>query len=85
MSVDNRRLREARGYCLVDADRRHFVFFVEDADSATIDLRGMPGTQRVRVVDAKADYAEIDKGNLAAGVHTIQLGATSDWAIVIEP
>ena len=28
-----------------------------------------------------ADYDEIDKGRLTAGVHTLQLGATSDRAI----
>ena len=83
MSPDNRRVRGARGYCLASADKKHFVFFVEDADSVTIDLTGMPGSQSVTLVDARADYDQIDKGRLTAGVHTLQLGATSDWAIAV--
>jgi hypothetical protein len=83
MSPEDRRLRGARGYCLATADKKHFVFFVQDADSVTIDLSGMPGSQPVRLVDAKANYAEIDKGRLTAGVHTLRLGATSDWALAI--
>jgi hypothetical protein len=34
-------------------------------------------------VDTKADYKEIDKGKLMAGVHTIHLGRTSDWVLAI--
>jgi len=83
MSPDNTRASGAIGYCLAAADKKHFVFFVEDADSVTINLSGMPGSQPVIAVDANADYAEIDKGSLTAGVHTIQLGSTSDWAIAI--
>jgi hypothetical protein len=85
MSPENQRVRAARGYCLATADKEHFVFFVEDADAVTIDLSGMPGNQPVRLVDAKADYHEIDKGSLTAGVHTLRLGATSDWAIAVGP
>lgn len=83
MSPDDRRIREARGYCLAAADRKHFVFFVEDASSVTLDLHGMPGSQPVRVVNATADYDEIDKGTLTAGIHTIRLRPTSDWALAV--
>jgi len=83
MSPDNSRVSGATGYCLAAADNEHFVFFVEDAASVTIDLSGMPGSQSVIAVDAKADYAEIDKGSLTAGSHLITLGSTSDWAIAV--
>jgi len=83
MSPDNRRVRDADGWCLVTADRAHFVFFVQEAKSVTIDLSGMPGNQPVIAVNAKADYAQIDKGNLTAGIHTIPLDTTSDWAIAV--
>ena len=83
MSPDNRRVSGATGYCLSTADKKHFVFFVEDADSVTIDLNGMPGSQPVILVDAKADYHEIDKGTLKAGVHTIHLGSASDWVLAV--
>lgn len=83
MSPDNSRVAAATGYCLISADKKHIVFFVEDADSVTIDLTGMPGAQPVVSVDAKEDYREIDGGTLAAGVHTIELGRTSDWAIAV--
>ena len=84
MSPDNGRLvGGGQGYCLVTADAGHLIFFVEDADSVTIDLSGMPGSQPVVLVDAKARYDEIDKGKLTAGVHTIALGPTSDWALAV--
>lgn len=83
MSPDNGCVRGATGYCLVAADKKHFVFFVEDADSVTIDLNGMPGSQPVVSVDAKMDYCEIDRGTLTAGIHTIHLGRTSDWALAV--
>jgi hypothetical protein len=59
------------------------VFFVESAASATIDLRGTRGQQKWVAVDSKAEYKEINKGNLAAGVHTVQLGKVSDWVFAI--
>jgi len=83
MSPDNRRISGATGYCLVSADKKYFVFFVEDADSVTIDLRGMPGSQPVILVNTKTDFREIDKGILNAGVHTIQLDTISDWALAV--
>ena len=83
MSPDNRRISGATGYCLAAADKKHFVFFVEDADSVTVDLSGMPGSQPAIVVDAKADYDEIGRGSLTAGVHTVRLGPTSDWVLAV--
>lgn len=83
MHPDNDRVRDDRGYCLVSTDKEHFVLFVEDADSVTVDLSSMPASQPCAAVDAKAEYEEIDKGNLSAGVHTIHLGKTSDWALAV--
>ena len=83
MSPDNRRVREGSGYCLSSSDKKHFVFFLEDADSVTIDLGGMPGSQPVMLVDARATYDKIDSGDLTAGVHTFQLRRRSDWAIAV--
>jgi hypothetical protein len=83
MAPEDGRVRDARGYCLASDDRRHFVFFVEDTDTVTIDLGGMPGSRRCVVVDANSVYEEIDRGNLWAGVHTLHLGKTSDWALAV--
>ena len=83
MSPDNSRVSGAKGYCLVTADKKHLVFFVEDTDSMTIDLGGTPGRQPIVLVDAKARYYEIDKGRLTPGVHTIRMGSTSDWALAV--
>ncbi|MCP4645255.1 MAG: DUF5060 domain-containing protein [bacterium] len=83
MSPENHRVSGATGYCLASADRKHFVFYVEDADSLTIDLSGMPGVQPVSSVDVNADYEEISKGDLAAGIHTVELGTVSDWALAV--
>jgi hypothetical protein len=83
MAPDNRRVSGAKGYCLAAADRKQFIFFIEDADSVTVDLRGMSGSARVVAVDTKADYEEIDRGHLVAGISTIRLGRTSDWVLAI--
>lgn len=83
MTPDNRRVRGARGYCLAARDKKHFVFFVEDADSITIDLSDMPQNQSTIAVDAKAVYDEVDIGVLGPGLHTIHLERPSDWAIAV--
>ena len=83
MSPDNGRVQGAIGYCLRSTDKSHFIFFVEDADSVTIDLSGMPDSQRVILVNAKEDYQEIDRGMIEPGGHTIRFGSTSDWAIAV--
>ncbi len=83
MSPDNVRVHDARGYCLVDSEKTHFVFFLEGTDSATIDLGGMPGRQPVMAIDAKAKYREIEKGRLTAGVHAIRFDHNSDWVLAI--
>ena len=83
MSLDNSRVNGTEGYCLATADKKQFVFFVEDTDWVTIDLSGMLGNQPVMVVDANVGYKEIEKGYLTAGVHTIKLGSSSDWVIAI--
>ena len=53
MSPDNRRISGATGYCLVSTNKRYFIFFVENADSVTIDLNGILGSQPVILVNAK--------------------------------
>jgi hypothetical protein len=83
MSPDKCRVIGTGEYCLVDTNRKNFVFFIEDADSVTIDLRNMPGSQRVVAVDARANYEEKDMGDLEAGIHKIQLSTTSDWVIAV--
>jgi hypothetical protein len=83
MAPENGRVSSANGYCLAAADKKHFVLFVEDVDSVTVDLSGMPGSQTCVAVDAKSSYREIDKGNLAAGIHTLYLGKKSDWILAV--
>jgi len=84
MAPDNSRIVSgATGYCLVTPDTKCFIFFFEEADSVTINLNGMPESQPTVLVDAKAGYDEIDRGRLTAGVHTIHLGPTSDWALAV--
>jgi hypothetical protein len=83
MSPDNARAGGVKGYCLVTADKRHFVFFFEDEDSVTVDLSSMPASQPIILLDAKMDYCEIDGGTLTAGIHTVKLPRISDWAIAV--
>ncbi len=83
MAPDNGRVRDTTGYCLATKDKTHFVFFVEDTDSVTLDLSGMPDSQSVFAVNTRAKYQETDKGRLDAGVHTIALNPASDWVIAV--
>jgi hypothetical protein len=83
MAPDNRRVRHPSAYCLATADKKHFVFFAEEADAVTIDLSGMPGRQPVVAVNARADYCEIDRGSLTAGVHSLRLSPASDWVVAV--
>ncbi|MCL4217647.1 MAG: hypothetical protein KJ052_11685, partial [Candidatus Hydrogenedentes bacterium] len=62
MTPDNSRVTGATGYGLAKAGHSRFIFFIEDADSATINLGDMQGAQPVIAVDAKAEYAELDLG-----------------------
>lgn len=83
MRPNNNRVSGAKGYCLASACKQYFVFFIEEADSVTLNLNEMPGKMPMIAVDAKAEYAEIPKGEFTAGIHTIQLDSKSDWAIAI--
>lgn len=83
MLPDNSHIKGATGYCLVTPDKKNFVFFVEDAESATINLKGMPGRQPIVLLDTKARFHEISRGKLTAGVHKIHFGSSSDWAIAV--
>ncbi len=84
MSPADNRVSGPTGYCLASADKRHFIFFLQDANAATIDLTDMPCRGRLIAVNANAPWREIDKGTLAAGIHHIHLNATSDWALAID-
>jgi len=83
LSPDNGRVSGAEGYCLAAKDRKQFIFFVEDADSVRVDLHGMPDSATVVAINTKADYYEIDKGNLIAGFRTIRFDYKSDWVLAI--
>ncbi len=83
MAPENERVSGATAYCLASADKTHFIVFVEDADVVTIDLSGMPGTQPVVAVDAKAEYSEIALKRLGGGTHTLELGWPSDWVLAV--
>jgi hypothetical protein len=83
MSPDNCRVTGSNTYCLASADNRQFIYFVEDTNSVTLDLRSMPGSQSVVAVDTRAEYDEKDMGSLMAGIHKIRLDKTSDWVIAV--
>ena len=83
MSPDNCRVTGTDAYCLASADSKHFIFFAEDTNAMTVDLRSMRGRQRVVAVDTRADYGEKEIGSLMAGIHKIRLDTTSDWVIAV--
>lgn len=73
-----------------DADTRvlrngdRLVFYRENANRISIDLRGIGGTRRAIAVNAaSSSYTEIDLGSLSASNHTITLPSSSDWAIAV--
>jgi hypothetical protein len=83
MSPDTCGVTGIDAYCLASADSKHFIFFAEDTNSMTVDLRSMRGSQRVAAVDTRADYDEKEIGSLMAGIHKIRLDKTSDWVITV--
>ncbi|HCO95407.1 MAG TPA: hypothetical protein DIU00_15900 [Phycisphaerales bacterium] len=83
MVVDTGRVRNGTGYCLRTKDYKNFVFFVENESRIDINLKNMPGSQQIIVVDARDEYSEINKGSMSAGWRTIDFGYTSDWAIAV--
>ncbi len=83
MRPDNDRISGAKGYCLVSDVNTQYIVFVEDSDTVTIDLTGMPGKLAVMAVDAKAAYQEKLLDSVEAGVHTFDLDDVSDWVIAI--
>ena len=83
MSPDNCHITGTDAYCLASADSKQFIFFAEDTNSVTLNLRGMPDSQRVIAVDTRAEYDEKDLGSLMAGIYKISLDTTSDWVIAV--
>ncbi len=84
MSPDNQRVvSEAKGYCLSTMDQKQFIFYIEDTDSVSIDLSGMPGNQPIFTVDTKKNYFETNLGTCVSGDHTINFDSKSDWVIAI--
>lgn len=68
---------------LATPDGANYVFYAEDRDTMHLDLRGAAGPLPAVAVDCRADYAEIDLGDLAAAAHEVALPHASDWAIAV--
>lgn len=84
MSPDNQRIvSETNGYCLSATNKKQFVFFVEEADSVSIDLNGMPDNQPIFSFDTKKKYYKANSDTLKAGIHTIHFDSKSDWVIAV--
>ena len=71
------------GVCLRGPDRKHHVFYKEDATSVETDLAAMKGAQKAVAVDTKKPYAEIDIGALEPAKQTWKAPYRSDWAIAV--
>jgi hypothetical protein len=72
------------GVAMRSADGGRAIFYVEDADSLTIDLSDMSRPCAAVVVDALGPYAETDVGLLTPGKHTIRFRGRSDWAVAVS-
>jgi hypothetical protein len=71
------------GVALRSADGARYLFYAENVDTLTIDLSAMRAPARAVAVDAVATYAERDLGVLSPGLHTLDIGRVSDWAIAV--
>ena len=80
MSPDN---TVTDGYCLRAADRKHYVFYREDADSIRMDLSKLAGRGEAVAVDAKKAYKQIKLKTLSSKIHTWKAPYNSDWAIAV--
>lgn len=77
------RIEGAKGYALATPERKHFIFYVENAEEAELDLHDMAGARTGILVSTTDDYAEIDLGILAPGKQRVTLPHAGDWAIAI--
>lgn len=59
------------------------VAYRESADSITLDLSGLDGSQAVIAVDTRKPYTEIDLGRLHPQPQTVSLPMLSDWALAV--
>jgi len=71
------------GVAMRSADGARYVFYVEEADSLSVDLSLMTGRGAVVVVDALERYTETGLGSVTAGKRTLRFGRVSDWAVAI--
>jgi hypothetical protein len=79
---------DARQYALQSPGDGRIVIFAEDADAIALRLADLPGPVRATLVDAEAEYAEVDLGELAPADQTLDLtgrGAPRDWALELTP
>lgn len=84
MTIDNGLTTDASHYVLRDGDAL-LVVYAEDTDVIEIDLSGFELPLSVIAVDAMESYAEIDLGIFEPGLVTIDLSASSNWALAITP
>jgi hypothetical protein len=71
------------GVCLMRPTKSNYIFYVEDAESITIDLSGMRGRQSAVAVDTLLPYEEIELGAFLATQQTWVTPYLSDWAIAV--
>ena len=71
------------GYCLKASDRKHYVFYKEDADSIRMDLSKLAGKDEAVAVDAKKEYKETKVGALGRKKQVWKAPYVSDWAIAV--
>jgi hypothetical protein len=71
------------GACLRRPNRRHYVFYKEDAASVVLDLSAMDGPQPAFAVDTVKPYAEREIGSLPPTKLTWTAPYRSDWAIAV--
>ncbi|MBW8042242.1 MAG: DUF4038 domain-containing protein [Planctomycetes bacterium] len=71
------------GYCLKTSDRKHYVFYKEDADSIRLDLSKLAGKGEAVAVDAKKAYQETKVGALISKKHVWKAPYVSDWGIAV--
>ncbi len=71
-------------HMLANASREHVLLYQRGTDSITVDLGDGPSGLPIIALDTESlTYAEIDLGTIGGGEHTIDLPATSNWAVAI--
>jgi hypothetical protein len=75
----------AVGVCIKRPTNQHYVFYIEDAASLTVDLSELASPQQAVAIDLMQRYEEVPLGLVQPGDHTFDFPRAGRWAVAVGP